>query len=69
MWEEMLSVCCTLCVRQVNKNYPANAERKIIFLTLEGKKEADELVPSGQGSLLVRERHNPPVALSYMLHT
>lgn len=51
----MLSVCCTLCVRQVNKNYPANADRKIILLSLEEKREADGLVPSGQGSLLVSE--------------
>lgn len=65
----MLSVCCTLCVRQVNKNYPANAERKIILLSLEGKREADGLVPSGQGSFLVSVRQNPPVVLSYMLHT
>lgn len=63
-----LSVCCTLCVRQVNKNYPANAKRKMISLSLGRKREADGLVCSGHDSPLVREKQNPSVILSYMLH-
>lgn len=63
-----LSACCTLCVRQGNRNYPAFAERKMIFLTLGRKEEADGLLCPGYDSLLVRERQNPSVILSYMLH-